>query len=44
MKKTQQIIEKELIGNHFHALKQNLFVLLQLLSKILKTKNDANCN
>ncbi len=44
MKKTQQIIEKELIGSLFHALKQNLFVLLQSLYNYLEIKNDANCN
>ena len=38
IKKTQQIIEKELIGSLFHALKQNLFVLLRLLSKYSEIK------
>ena len=38
IKKTQQIIEKELIGQLFHALKQNLFVLLRLLSKYSEIK------
>ena len=38
IKKTQQIIEKELIGSLFHALKQNLFVLLHLVSKYSEFK------
>lgn len=37
-KKTQQIIEKELIGKLFHALKQNLFVLLRSLLKYSEYK------
>ena len=38
IKKTQQIIEKELIGKLFHALKQNLFVLLRSLLKYSEYK------
>lgn len=44
LKKTQQFIEKELIGSKFHAIEQKLFVLLRLLSKYSEIKNYANCN